>query len=155
MSQKQIVQGIIIQNNSVLFAAGVINKKYINRFFIGGGLGHEESLEEAMVRGLKEEVSVDGEIIFKFTNEFEKNHHTFLVDINNQEVKLAKDAEKISNENKMRAIQKLEFIPLKEYNRFSLIDIAYFKILIDECNERKYFPSWYDDMKDLVKEKEF
>lgn len=154
MSQKQIVQGIIIQNNNVLFAAGMINKKYINRFFIGGGLGNEESLEEAMVRGLKEEVSVNGDIIFQFTNEFEKNHHTFLVDIKDQKVELNKDTQKISSENKMRAIQKLEFIPLKEYNRFSLIDRAYFKILIDECNERKYFPEWYEEMKTLVQDKE-
>lgn len=150
MSQKQIVQGIIIQDNKVLFGSGMINKKYVNRFFIGGGLGKEETLEEAMLRGLKEEIRVDGEIIFKFTNEFEKNHHTFLININNQEVSLEKDTENISNGDRMREIQKLEFIPLKEYNRFSLIDRAYFKIVIDECDERKYFPSWYDNMKALV-----
>lgn len=37
----------------------------------------------------------------------------------------------------------------KEYRHF-FIDGVYFKILLEECNNRNYFPEWYGEMKRLV-----
>lgn len=40
----------------------------------------------------------------------------------------------------MKTLQEVNFIPIKNINEFTFIDIDYFKKLIDECKDRNYFP---------------
>jgi ADP-ribose pyrophosphatase YjhB (NUDIX family) len=152
MKNRQRVQAIIIQNNKVLFGAGIVNGKEFRHFFIGGGVEEGESSDEAVIRELKEEANVDGTIIFKFTKEYKKNHHTFLVDIGNQTTSLGYDPEDEEVEMliHLRTLQRIEFIPIEEYDRFTLIDIEYFRILIEECNNRGISSQWINAMKTLV-----
>lgn len=154
MEQRQRVQAIIIQNNEVLFGAGMLKGKEYRHFFIGGGIEEGETPEEAVMRELKEEANVDGTIIFKFRNEYKENHHTYLVEIGEQEVSLGCDPEdeEVNKDINLRTLQELEFIPLSECSRFSLIDVVYFKILLEECNNRSYFPEWYREVKRLVED---
>jgi len=153
MKCRQRAQAIIIQNNKVLFGAGLIKGKEFGHFFIGGGIEQEESSEAAIIREIKEEANVEGTIVFKLSKEYIENHHTFLVEIGDQIVTLGYDPEQeeLEKEAHLRALQRLEFIPLNEHSRFSLIDIEYFKILLEECNTRDYFPRWYKDMEMLVR----
>lgn len=152
MEKRQRVQAIVIQDNKVLFGAGMVNEKEYRHFFIGGGVEKGETSEEAIVREVKEETGCKGTIIFKFTNEYKENHHTFLVDIGNQVVSLGYDPEpeELDKEQHLRALQKLQFIPLSEPNSFSLIDIEYFKILLKELNNRNYFPEWFEELKKML-----
>jgi len=64
------------------------------------------------------------------------------MDIGNKCVTLGYDPEdeEVKRPISLRTLQKLEFIPISEYDRFSLIDIEYFRILIEECNSRNDFP---------------
>jgi len=152
MKNRQRVQAIIIQNNKVLFGAGIVNGKDFRHFFIGGGIEEGESAKEAVIRELKEETNVDGTIIFKFAKEYKENHHTFLVDIGNQRTILGYDPEDEEADMpiNLRTLQKLEFIPINEYDRFTIIDIKYFKILLEECNNREISLHWVTTMKRLV-----
>ncbi|GKX65869.1 NUDIX domain-containing protein [Inconstantimicrobium mannanitabidum] len=152
MGQRQRVQAIAIQNNGVLFGSGMIDEKQNTHFFIGGGIEEGETAEEAIIRELREEANVDATIIFKFEKEYKENHHTFLVKIGEQEVSLGYDPEEeeVEKPANLKALQKLEFIALNEGSRFSAIDLEYFKILLEECNARSYFPEWYGKMKRLV-----
>lgn len=152
MVYRQRVQAIIIQNNKALFGSGVLKEKGYRHFFIGGGIEKGESPEEAIVRELREEANVVGTILIKFENEYKENHHTFLVDIGEQEATLGYDPEdeEVEKSSRFRTLQKLEFIPLSECDEFSLIDIMYFKILLEECNKRNYYLEWYEEMKRLV-----
>lgn len=152
MEQRQRVQAIIIQNNKVLFGAGILKGKEYRHFFIGGGIEEGETPEKAIIREIREEANVEWTIIFKFRNEYKENHHTYLVEIGEQEVFLGYDPEdeEVNKDIKLRTLQELEFIPLSECSRFSLIDVVYCKILLEECSNRSYFPEWYCQMKALV-----
>lgn len=44
MERRQRVQAIIIQNNKVLFGAGILKEKEYRHFFIGGGIEEGESM---------------------------------------------------------------------------------------------------------------
>jgi len=153
MKNRQRAQAIIIQNNKVLFGAGIIKGKELGHFFIGGGVEEGEGPEAAIIREIKEEANVEGEIVFKLSKEYMENHHTFLVYIGDRIVTLGYDPEEeeIEKEAHLRALQRLMFIPLNEDGRFSLIDIEYFKLLLEECNTRDCFPKWHRDMEMLVK----
>jgi hypothetical protein len=76
------------------------------------------------------------------------------VEIGEQEVSLGCDPEdeEVNKDINLRTLQELEFIPLSECSRFSLIDVVYFKILLEECNNRSYFAEWYREVKRLVKD---
>lgn len=152
MGQRQRVQAIAIQNNRVLFGSGMIDEKQNRRFFIGGGIEEGETAEEAIIRELMEEANVEATIIFKFEKEYKENHHTFLVEIGEQEVSLGYDPEdeEVGKPAHLKALQKLEFIQLNQGFRFSSIDLEYFKILLEECNARSYVPEWYGKIKRLV-----
>lgn len=149
MEQRQRVQAIIIQNNKVLFGAGRVGQEY-RHFFIGGGIEKGETPEEAIVREIKEETNTVGTIIFKFENEYKENHHTFLATIGEQKVVLGYDPEEEEVNINSRALQNLEFIGLEEYSRFTSIDISYFKLLMEECNNRNYVMQEHDKIKSLV-----
>lgn len=152
MKYRQRVQAVIIQDKKVLFGVGMLKGKELRHFFIGGGIDEGECPEGAMLRELREEANVEGEIILKFLKEYKENHHTFLVDIGNKSVTLGYDPEdvEVSKPTNLRALQKLEFISINEYQKFSPIDIEYFKILIGECNHRGIFLPWFNEMKILI-----
>ena len=93
MKNRQRVQAIIIQNDKVLFGAGMLKGKEFRHFFIGGGIEQGENPEDAIMREIMEEANVAGEIIFKFFVEYKEDHHTFFVDIGNKTVTLGYDPE--------------------------------------------------------------
>ncbi|OEF97224.1 hypothetical protein BHF71_11170 [Vulcanibacillus modesticaldus] len=151
--ERKRVQAIIIQDKKVLFGYGLINENEHRHFFIGGGIEVGESTEEAIIRELKEEANVEGRIIFKFKNDIQKNHNTFLVDIGNQKVKLGYDPEEISLKEEKKTLQGIKFLPIRDTHEFSQVDINYFKLLLSECDIRDYRPEWYEEISDLVKRK--
>jgi len=132
----------------LLFGVGKITDDYYGHFFIGGGVESGETLEEAIVREIREEAHVEGKIIFRLGKEVLEHHHTFLVDIGDQTPVLGYDPED-EERNKAdcdKALQKLEFIPLFEVEQFTQIDIDYFKLLLEECKSKEYHPQWYRQM---------
>lgn len=152
MKNRQRAQAIIIQNEKALFGFGLLNAKEFGHFFIGGGIEEGESPEDAIMRELMEEANVEGKIIFKFSKEYKEDHHTFLVDIGTKSITLGYDPEdeQVERATNLRTLQKLEFIPINKYDRFTLIDIEYFKILIEECNDRGFSSQGIITIKILV-----
>lgn len=146
------VQAIIIQDKKVLFGYGCIDlkNKVFKHFFIGGGVEKGESQEDAIMREIREETKVTGNVIFKFNNEALKLHTTFLVDIGNQKPQLGFDPEETNITANIKALQRLIFIPIDDSTEFTNIDIAHFGALLNECNIRGYYPEWYTGLSKLV-----
>lgn len=153
---RQRAQSIIIQDNRTLFGVGLIGKELYGHFFIGGGVENGESAEEAAIRELREEANIEGKILFKLEDEYLKNHNTFLVDIGEQVPSLGVDPEleKQGKDLAQRAFQGLELLDLKEFEKFTSIDITYFKTLISECKKRSYKPDWLNVLAATVLEAE-
>jgi 8-oxo-dGTP pyrophosphatase MutT (NUDIX family) len=147
---RQRAQAIIFRDDKVLFGFGQINKKGLGHFFIGGGLEGNETPEEAVIREVKEEANIDAKIIFKFENELKDFRHTFLVDIGNQKPSLGYDPEEAGLEKEMLSLQDLIWISLSDTDKFTTIDINYFKLLIEECKKRTYKPNWLNKLINLT-----
>lgn len=152
--ERQRAQGIIIQNMKVLFGEGKIRENYFGHFFIGGGVEINETPEEAVLREIEEEANIKGIIVFKI-EEPSKNHHTYLIDIGKQTPVLGYDPEEEEKKRDFcdRSLQGLEYISLYDAQKFTLIDIDYFELLLKECDVRHYYSEWYNQMKIIVKEK--
>jgi len=133
-------QAIIIRNNKMLFGYGKILGE-LRHFFIGGRIEVGESSSETVLRELREEANVDGNIIFKFTNELQANHHTFLVDIGEAEVSLGYDPEEMYLPQEELSLKGLKWIDLENNYMFTDIDKEYFSLLMTECDRIGYDPS--------------
>lgn len=150
--KRQRSQAIIIQNMKVLFGEGLFSDGCYRHFFIGGGIEDNETPEEAVIREIKEEANVKAKVIFKLSEEYTENHHTFLVNIGEQIPILGFDPEEEERKKEFskRTLQKLKFLPLDDFEKFTNIDIEYFQRLIYECNKRRYYPDWYELLKNLT-----
>ena len=146
------VQGIMIQNGKAILGYGCVDKinKTFRHYFIGGGIETVETPEDAILREVMEAANVKGNIVFKFNKEIEKNSTTFLVDIGDQKPTLGYDPEEINEDLHQRSLQKLIFIPLKDKDDFTNIDINYFNVLLSECKVRNYYPKWYEELLELT-----
>lgn len=146
------VQAIIIQDKKVLLGYGCIDKKSgkMGHSFIGGGVEDGESEEEAIIREIREEANINGEIIFKLKNGKLDKHTTFFVDIGDQQPVLGYDPEEENMEDEKKALQGLKYVSLKEKNQFTKIDIEYFKILIDEIKNKDNYRELYDELSLVV-----
>jgi 8-oxo-dGTP pyrophosphatase MutT (NUDIX family) len=152
MSDKR-VQAIIIQNKSALFGCGCINreiKKY-GHYFIGGRVEENESPDAAIIREIKEEANVKARIIFRFNRELHKNHITYLADIGDQRPVIGFDPEETNIKEELRTLQKLQFIKSSDIQGFTGVDIEYFKLLINECMIRNYYPDWYKGLLNFLR----
>ncbi len=146
---KKRAQTIIIRDKKVLFGYGKINSEFTH-FFIDGGIEKQESPRSAVIRELKEEANVKGNIVFQFDKELKKNEYTFLIKIGEQQCELGYDPEEIQVVEKDKNLQKLIWIPLSDKDKFTSIDLNYFKLLIDECKKKEYIAEWLFDLKELV-----
>ncbi|HCC08065.1 MAG TPA: hypothetical protein DEP72_07930 [Clostridiales bacterium] len=144
---------IIVRESKILFGYGKVDGKYVH-FFIGGGIEGKETPEECVLRELREEANVDGDILFAFKNNKDDNEYAFLVDIGNQDVTLGYDPEEDNNNLEDKMLQKLEWIGFEEIYRFTNIDVTYFKLLYDECVDRNYNISWFDHLRRLLEKEE-
>lgn len=146
------VQAVIIQNRSVLFGYGCIDKakKQFGHFFIGGRVEEGEIPEDAIIREIKEETNLKAKILFRFTKDIYTNHITFLADIGDQKPVLGFDPEETDVNKELRALQKLQFVPLNNSDGFTDIDIEYFRLLANECKDRDYYPEWYSILLQLI-----
>ena len=131
---------------------GCVDKsdKIFRHYFIGGAVEAGETPEDAIIREVMEEINVKGNIVFKFNKEIEKNSTTFLVDIRNKKPTLGYDPEEINEDLHQRTLQKLIFIPLKDKDDFTNIDINYFNVLLSECKVRNYYPKWHGELLELT-----
>ena len=145
-------QAIIIKDNKILFGYGNIGGN-LRHFFIGGGVELGETASEAVLREVREELNVKGEIIFKFRKEISEKHFTFLIDIGNREYSLGYDPEELGWKEDRLSLQQLIWIPMSEKKRFTSIDIAHFVVLVEECNERMFNPEWLMEIKQIVENK--
>lgn len=150
---RQRAQAIIVRDQAMLFAFGVVSShNALRHSFIGGGIEDGETPEEAVLRELMEEAQVTGEIIFKFNRELASDHHTFLVDIGNQICKLGYDPEEEHLTFEEKNLKDLLWISLKDAHLFTECDRDYIKILIEECKERDYHPEWLENLKEILEE---
>lgn len=143
MIKRRRAQAIIVRDNKMLFAYGYLKSKGESRYhFVGGGIEEGESDEEAVLRELKEETGVCGKIIFRFTKELKNHHATFLIDIGEAECSLGYDPEDKDVPVEKRGLQALKWIDLSKERRFNDYDRAYFRLILDQCEEMKMNFEW-------------
>ena len=143
-------QAIVIRNQKMLFAYGMIRNE-LRHSFIGGRIESGETASEAVLRELKEEANVTGQIIFKFAQEIRANHQTFLVDIDLAEVTLGNDPEESTLQPNERSLQDLLWLDLRDKHLFTDIDKEYLSLLRDECNRTDYSSSWLSLVAEIIK----
>jgi 8-oxo-dGTP pyrophosphatase MutT (NUDIX family) len=118
--------------------------------FIGGRIEPGETPEVAVIRELKEEALVDGEIIFQFSNEVAENHYTFLIDIGTQVCSLGADPEEENLASEQRSLKDLMWIKLDDAHLFTECDKNYIQQLLRECSLRNYRPSWMNKLSQII-----
>lgn len=148
-------QAIIIQNNKVLFGLGLFGNGDSRHFFIGGGIENHEIPEETVLRELKEETGVEGEILFEISGVDMEYHHTFLVGIGKQIPVIGYDPEQeeMIKPFEKKMLQKLVFLDLLTPDNFTSIDIQAFEALLLECKKRKYEREWFPLVENIVENK--
>ncbi len=138
------VQALVVQDGGVLFGFG----KGVH-FFPGGGLETGETPEQGALRELKEETNVEGNVIFRLSQDIFPDTVTFLVDIWHQVPTLGYDPEETDTGDRI-SLAGIEMIPLERFGSFTQIDIDYFKVLVNECQTRNAAFPWLGKMKNLI-----
>lgn len=155
MRTRERAQAIIIQNNKALFGRGLFENGDIRHFFIGGGIEKNETPEETILREIKEECNIKGNICFEISSVEMENHHTFLVEIGEQIPVLGYDPEQeeIKKPTHKKMLQELIFLDLEAYESFTQIDIQAFKALLFECKKRGFERKWVKLITSIVENK--
>lgn len=143
-------QAIIVRDEKMLFAYGITSHNELRHSFIGGGVEVGETPSHAVLRELREEAQVNGDIIFQFSHLPDDCHRTFLVDIGEQECVLGNDPEEASLSIENRSLKSLLWIDLKDIRLFTDIDKAYCGQLYAECQKRSYCPPWLNLIEAIV-----
>ncbi len=138
------VQALVVQDGGVLFGFG----KGVH-FFPGGGLETGETPEQGALRELKEETNVEGNVVFRLSQDILPDTVTFLVDIRHQVPTLGCDPEETDTGDRI-SLAGVEMIPLEQIGSFTQIDIDYFKVLVNECQTRNAAFPWLGKMQNLI-----
>jgi 8-oxo-dGTP pyrophosphatase MutT (NUDIX family) len=149
---RQRAQAMIIRDDAMLFAYGIASShNELRHSFIGGRMEQGETPEVAVLRELKEEAQVEGDIIFKFHHEIAENHHTFLIDIGTQVCRLGVDPEEQNLNIEERSLKDLIWIKLGDKHLFTECDREYISRLTEECLQRSYKPTWLHNLRAIIK----
>ena len=123
MEKRVSSRAIIIEDNKLLamFRRKIKNDGSVKEYYVipGGGLEENETLEENVIRELKEEFSVDIEIVkFLSTEEYEDTiANYFLCKIVNGTPKLGgEELERMTSEN----YYEIRYIDLKDIDNYDL-----------------------------------
>lgn len=135
----------------MLFAYGIVGGyNELRHSFIGGGVEDDETPSDAVLRELREEAYVDGEVIFECSHSPGDRHRTFLVDIGDQECILGRDPEEALLNMEDRTLKGLIWIDLKDKHEFTDIDKADCAQLHAECQKRHFTPSWLQLIEGII-----
>ena len=113
------VQAIVIRSRRILMAKHRVESAEY-RCLPGGGLEGDETLEEGVLRELKEEANVDGRVLRLTANLIEASgveSFTYLVDIGDQEPSLGSDPEVDSETPILADLQWLSLDEIPERDR--------------------------------------
>ncbi|GAA0123475.1 hypothetical protein UT300018_27930 [Clostridium faecium] len=138
------MQAVIIEDDSLLLGISKIDGQ-IRHFFISGKIQNGETPEEAILRELREEINVEGKIIFNIID------NTYLIDIGNEIPILSYIYQEDDGlEFEGRILEDIKYISLDDYEILKDIDLKYFISLEEKCRTLKYYPIWYKKLGNLI-----
>lgn len=124
MNKRVSSRGVIISGDSVytMFRRRIKNDETINEYYVipGGGINEGETLEENVIREIKEEFNVDIKVLgYLGVNETENSiAHFFRCEIiNGTPILGGEELEKNSNEN----YYEIRLVPLKDLDKINMI----------------------------------
>lgn len=129
-------RAVIIENGKLLtmFRRKIKDGKTMEYFVIpGGGLEEGESLEENVIRELKEEMNIDIKILgyLGYREDEKTKEHYFHCEIENGTPKLGgEELERMTNENYYEPI----FVDVSDLNKINILGLTF----VNKALEKKY-----------------
>ena len=133
-----MVQGIIIKENKVLMIQGVGENRRRDNFFISGETMEGESAVDAIKREIREQLNLDIEVTFKFHKEIGNHINTFLIELEDKDIALDYDIEKVKCYDKYYRPIEIKWVELKESNSFREFETQYIRLLLEEYMRNGY-----------------
>jgi len=144
--------GMVLRGNKIMFMQQVVGGK-LRHVFAGGGIEGDETAQQAVLRELREEANVEGEILYgpvHKTGGARDYEHFFLLTIGDDQVpKLGYDPEIPAGEE-----QVLKGIVWRDVDddrdAFTETDRDYISILVTHAAERNIQADWLEVLKRIL-----
>ena len=141
--------GIVIRDNKLMFMQQIAHGKLCN-VFVGGGVEENETSEQAILRELKEEANVEGDILFGPTILETENHieYVFIVNINSDQIPiLGYDPELPADKQDLKGIIWRDWGDKEKFNE---IDKKYISIITAHAEEQNIQADWVKSLKNVL-----
>ncbi len=145
----QIVQAMIIKEKEIFCAYGSNSNNSRVQFFVRGDVREGENEESAIKRAISEQLNTQCEITFIINKDQYNKITTFLVeieDIKNVKNKTNEIPEYISGIK----VEGYKWVFLLDINNYDRPQTNYLRLLVEECINRDFKPSWYNTVVTLV-----
>lgn len=137
---------IVLSGDKFMFMKQMVHGR-LCRVFVGGRIEEGESAEEAVLRELREEANVAGEILYGPVMIHTQYHveHIFIVDIGNQSPTLGYDPELHMGTQVLKGIAWVD--STKEREVFNEYDMRYVSAVLDDATQNHISGVWLDKLR--------
>ena len=135
---------IVLSDNKLMFMKQTAHGE-IHRVFVGGAIEEGETSEQAVLREIREEANVIGQILFGpvIVDEFH-NNHVFVVDIGNQTPTLGHDPELPPDKQDLKGIVWADITDNQRI--FNDIDMKFVSKIFEEARNQGMNEPWMDKL---------
>ena len=141
--------GIVLSGNKIMFMQQIVNGKLCH-VFVGGGIEENETPEQAVLRELKEEANVEGNILFGptiYKTEYHINY-VFIVNINSDQIPiLGYDPELPKDNQDLKGIVLRDLSDKEEFNE---IDKEFIRKISIHADEQNIQEDWLKNLKNVL-----
>ena len=138
---------IVLSDSKLMFMSQIANGE-IRRVFVGGAIEDGETSEQAVLREIREEANVNGQVLFGpvIVEEFHNKHnnHVFIVDIGNQTPTLGHDPELPPDKQELKGIIWADITGNQRI--FNDIDMEFVSKIFAEARKQGINEPWMDKL---------